>query len=200
MVRLRILSLLLFLFLGVAPVSVEAHPHIWIDSRVDIHVSGDRIETVRAHWTFDPYFTEMILLDYGRARNGRFNAEQVEAIRSGAFQNLRHYGYFTFLRVDGRDVPVDTVENFHAYLNSEGDLVYEFDIPVNLEIRGSRRSLAISMYDETFFTDMMFREDYAIVQGGSGISYEMELTREQHQVPIWGPMNRETVIFRFRRG
>jgi ABC-type uncharacterized transport system substrate-binding protein len=178
---------------------VAAHPHIWIDSRVEILVSDDRVDAVRAHWTFDPFFTEMILLDFGRARDGRFSDAQISAIRDGAFQNLRHFGYFTTVRVDGNEIPIERVENFHAYIDDEGDLVYQFDIPLGLALGERDRSIAVAMYDETFFTDMVFRENYALVHGAQRLSYETELTRELYQVPIWGPMNRETVYVRLRR-
>ncbi|TVR67260.1 MAG: DUF1007 family protein [Spirochaetaceae bacterium] len=180
------------------PVSIaRAHPHIWIDSRVELLLEEDRLPAVRAHWTFDAFFTQMILMDYGQARNGSFTAAQIEEIRRGAFQNLRHYNYFTMVRVDGREIPVERVENFHAYLDGEDDLVYQFDIPLNLEIGSTPRQVAIAMYDESFFTDILFREDYLRVNGHSPASplhWTADLRREIYQVPIWGPMNRETVV------
>lgn len=198
LVRDKVTLCILALLATVVTDRVVSHPHIWVDSRVEILVYGDRVDAIRAHWTFDPMFTEMILLDFGRAREGRFTDTQIRAIHDGAFQNLRHFGYFTMVRVDGREIPVERVENFHAYVDAGGDLVYRFDIPLGVNVRGRERSIAVAMYDETFFTDMMFQENYAVVRGAEDLSYETELTREVYQVPIWGPMNRETVRVRLR--
>lgn len=175
---------------------VQAHPHIWIDSRVEVHLEAQRLKALRVHWTFDAFFTQMIIVDYGRPRNGTFSDAQIAAIREGAFSNLRHFGYFTSIRVDGRDVPVERVENFHTYVDDEDALVYQFDIPMNVDFRNRSREITVAMYDESFFTDMMFREEYIRVHGGAGVSYDTSLEREIYQVPIWGPMNRETVVIK----
>lgn len=196
--RFRKLLTVLVLILVVSAPTAIAHPHIWIDSRVEVVLERGVLRAVRPHWTFDAFFTQMITLDFGQAQNGTFTPGQVEAIRSGAFQNLRHYGYFTVIRVDGREIPVERVENFCAYLDEEGNLVYQFDIPLDVDLRSRPRQLSVAMYDESFFTDILFREEYARVQGEGSVSWTKDLRREIYQVPIWGPMNRETVVLEFR--
>lgn len=194
------MTLALALALG-APPAAHAHPHIWIDSRVEAILQDGHLTALRAHWTFDAFFTQMIVLDYGQAQNGTFTPRQIETIRTGAFQNLRHYGYFTSVRIDGRTIPVEQVENFHASINQEGDLVYQFDIPLELDLRRRPRQVSVAMYDESFFTDILFREEYIRVHGDTAtttnLTWTADLRREIYQVPIWGPMNRETVVLEF---
>lgn len=176
---------------------LEGHPHIWIDSRVEIILDGARISALRVHWTFDPFFTEMIVLDYGAPSDGTFSDAQISAIEQGAFQNLRHFDYFTMIRVDGREIPVERVERFFAYIDEDDSLVYQFEIPLDVDLNIRSRRLAISMYDESFFTDILFGDDYATVRRAERVRYRSELTREIYQVPIWGPMSRETVLVEF---
>ncbi|SIQ87139.1 ABC-type uncharacterized transport system, substrate-binding protein [Alkalispirochaeta americana] len=199
--RGTLFSLISVLFLVVSGTSLGAHPHIWVDSRIEVRVAEASLEAVRAYWTFDPFFSEMILFDYGRPQGegGAFTAVQVEAIRQGAFENLRHYGFFTILRVDGERRTVERVENFSTFLDDEESLVYAFDIPLRIPVSSAGTELAVSMYDETFFTDMMFSDPYATVSGDHQVRYRKERIREVHSIPIWGEMNRETVQFRFWR-
>ena len=170
-----------------------AHPHVWIDSQVEVRLNGDRIEAIRAHWTFDPFFTEMIVLDHGRGSNGVFSSAQIESIRRNAFENLRHYGYFSYIEIDGSKIAVDSVRRFEARMNDEDFLEYSFEIPVDMPIGSPSSSIRVSMYDETFFTDIAYRADYARVRGAEALRYRTELTRDRHMVPVWGPMTRETV-------
>ncbi len=113
---------------------LSAHPHVWIDSRVEIEVTESHIEAVRASWTFDPMFTEMIVLDYGRGYNSKYSDSEIESIREGAFENLSHYDYFTHIEIDGRSVPVDSVERFSARLNSDNFLEYSFEVALGVPI------------------------------------------------------------------
>ena len=186
----------LILILATAGI-LPAHPHVWIDSRVEVQLSGNRIESVRASWTFDPMFTEMIVLDHGRGTDGEYSQAQVERIRRGAFDNLRHYGYFTHIEIDGRAIEVDSVERFNARLNDENFLEYSFEVPLQVPIDGGSTTLKVSMYDETFFTDIAYREDYAGVTGAGAVRYRKDFSRERHSIPIWGYMMREAVEFVF---
>ncbi len=180
----------------IATGSLSAHPHVWIDSRVEVEVSENRIEAVRANWSFDPMFTEMIALDYGRGQSGEYSDSEIESIRRGAFENLRHYEYFTHIELNGRSVTVDSVERFSARLNSDSFLEYSFEVPLGVPIEDGT-TLKVSMYDETFFTDIAYRDDYAGVYGMPEARYGKRLTRERHSIPIWGYMTRETVEFVF---
>ncbi|TVQ25052.1 MAG: DUF1007 family protein [Spirochaetaceae bacterium] len=193
-----ILPLVLLLFF--AAEGVSSHPHVFIDSRVSLHVSGNRLTHVRAHWTFDRFFTQMVVMDFRLDRSGDFSDAQIQEVEQGAFRNLENYDYYTYISVDGRSIDANRVENFHASLNADGRLVYEFDIPVGLDIGSRNRRVEIAMYDESFFTDMIFADDFLIVNGQNRVRYESELTHSVHDTGLWGPMVREAVIVRFLNG
>lgn len=181
--------------LAVAFASLSAHPHVWIDSFVEVRVDDSRIEAVRAHWTFDPFFSEMIVLDFGPVTNGSFSERQIEAIRLNAFENLRHYGYFTSLEINGRRIAVERVERFRAAITEDGSLRYSFDVPVDVSFSGPSTTIRIGMYDESYFTDIIFARDYArvLTDGMAQRRYRKRLLAEQHVIPVWGPVTREIV-------
>ncbi len=175
--------------------SLAAHPHVWIDGFVEVRVDDSRIAAVRAHWTFDPFFSEMIVLDFGPVSNGTFTDRQIEAIRRNAFDNLRHYSYFTSLEINGRKIPVEQVERFRASITEEGFLRYSFDIPINASLSGQSTTVRIAMYDESYFTDIVFERNYArvLTEGIAPRRYRKRLLSEQHIIPVWGPVTREVV-------
>ncbi|MFP4510969.1 MAG: DUF1007 family protein [Spirochaetaceae bacterium] len=194
--RLTPFIILLLLFPGAT--RLVAHPHVFIDSRVGLHMNGSELSYIRAHWTFDRFFTRMVMIDFRLDQSGTFTSEQIREVEEGAFRNLEHYDYYTYISIDGRDVDIGEVENFHASLNSDGRLVYEFDIPVGTDLARGSRNVEISMYDESFFTDMIFADDYLTVDGPPRVRYSSELTHDVHETASWGPMLRESVIVRFQ--
>lgn len=197
--KLRRLSLALITLLlcsGIARLS--AHPHVFIDSRVSLHMTGSEITYVRAHWTFDRFFTQMVMMDFRLDPSGTFAAEQIREVEQGAFRNLENYDYYTHISVDNTPVDIDAIENFHASLNSDGRLVYRFDIPLRVDLARADRRIEISMYDESFFTDMIFADDYFAVDGSTQVRYRSELTHDVHETAAWGPMVRESVVVRFQ--
>ncbi len=191
-------SLIVSLLFFAVSTTVNAHPHIWIENQVEVRVNGNRIEAVRVEWTFDPFFSQSVLVDIGQPQGGGLSSSQVEQIRLNAFENLRNFGYFTYIRINGKEHPVRRVERFNARVNDDITLVYSFEIPIDVPLGTEPIALRVSMYDESFFTDFAYKTREARVDGASDIQYSQSYDRSQHTVPIWGPMQRETIEVVFR--
>lgn len=139
-------------------VSVHAHPHVFIDSRVTFQFNEREMEGFWVEWHFDPLFTSMIVMDFGAPREGPFSSEVIRTIREGAFTNLRHYDYFTYVIVDDRVHPTEDVRRFSAFMRDRR-IVYRFFVPFRHPLDEQTRTVRVRMYDETFFTDIAFSRD-----------------------------------------
>jgi ABC-type uncharacterized transport system substrate-binding protein len=177
---------------GLFPADVSAHPHVFIDARVEFEFSGEQLEGFWVEWRFDEMFTAMIVLDYRAPRSGPFPERTVRAIEQGAFSNLQYYDYFTYVFTGGRPRPVDQVKNFTAYLD-DNRLVYRFFVPHSQPvISGEDSVLSVRMYDETFFTDIAFHteapvSDNAGSVAGSGIRTSSRVYQNTDKVIEYDP-------------
>ncbi len=146
---------------------VFSHPHIWVDSGLELVVEGNTVKGFWAEWTFDDMMTAMVLADAPAGANGRFSDASTRKIRDGYFQNLANYQYFCYIWQDDRVIPITTVSAFETRL-SGGKLYYRFFIPINRTIPTSGTVIRISMYDETYYTDLGFRRVQPIRVTGAG--------------------------------
>ena len=195
----RIRLIVSLFVLGLVATSVGAHPHVFIDSRMRAEIHGDTVTHISAHWTFDRFFTHQVMRDFNLDPSGDFSSDDVEAVRRGAFDNLRNYDYFIFIEVDGREISANNPENFNVELNADDRLVYTFDIPVDVELTGASRKIEVAMYDEEFFVDMAFADDYIEITGTGSVEYEHDIEQNVYDTGIWGPMVRERVVLNLRR-
>ncbi len=147
----RLLGLLFFLL----PHPLLAHPHVWADVRTEITVEAGYVEGLWSTWTFDEVFSQVILMDHDTDGNGRFSAPENTILKKGYFDNLRIYRYFTHLALGSRSLETPTPNQFQGSVTSDGRVVFRFFLPLGLRL-DAKTPLAVSFYDDTFFTDMIF--------------------------------------------
>lgn len=157
-----------------------AHPHVFMDTVVDIVGNGRRLEGVRIQWTFDKIFTATVLLDFDRNKDGALSPAEVKGVEQGAFSNLRNYHYFTYIITkDDRLEPVD-VEQFDATV-VDGKLRYTFFVPFRKQLASGWNELRVAVYDDTYFCAIDYNDAGPVrleVPGGWKTSHVVRKTKD----------------------
>jgi ABC-type uncharacterized transport system substrate-binding protein len=137
-------------FLTAAAWGAFSHPHMFMDTRVEVVCEQDRLKGFWITWRFDKVFTASILMDFDRDANRRLSPSEVENIREEAFSNLVHYHYFIYIRSPRGAHRPQSVEGFSAYM--EGQRIhYRFFVPYRLSVGAEGVDVNLAVYDETFF-------------------------------------------------
>lgn len=152
-----ILAPLLCLFLAGAalPRPAAAHPHVFVDCNASLVFNDTGIAVLRQTWHFDEFFSAMILGDLGLSLQNDLDETAQRRVRAHAFDNLKNFGYFTYIYLDGKEMPTPDPTRFSARVEY-GQLVYEFDMPLPAAASGAARRLTFAVYDESFYTFMDF--------------------------------------------
>ena len=181
---------------------LSAHPHLWIDARVAFQFNGNAVEHIEVEWVFDPFFTEMIMLDFDTNRDRQISPQESREIQEGAFNNLRHFSFFLEIRLDDtrRTVTQDMIRDFRATVENDV-LVYRFNVHLNHTLRRGNTRVAVAMYDETYFTDIALKEDPPARLRGAPPDLDLELAMETRMDRVWYFVNIPTreVVLRIRR-
>lgn len=156
------------LALVLASATAMAHPHVFLESRIELSMDDHSLNHVLVEWRFDAGFTAMVRLDFDADRDGRLDPTEVAAVEDGAFRNLRNYDYFTRVRLDGREVAIRDATDFRASLE-DGALVYRFRLPVAARFS---REAAVAQFDDTYYTAIALTPD-AGVSGAPDAAVEL---------------------------
>ncbi|MGC9313834.1 MAG: DUF1007 family protein [Sediminispirochaetaceae bacterium] len=180
-----LLTVVLLFCLSAAP--VNAHPHMFIDTEVTFEFDRDSLKGFWVQWYFDVIFTASIRLDYDYDKDGRFNDGEVRDIEQNAFRNLRNFHYFTsVIREDGM-VEVEEVRGFDAWLEND-QLVYRFFVPYRIPLTAETTRLSLIIFDETFFCDILYREDSPVhIKGGSYAATEANIVANKDYLIEYDP-------------
>jgi len=156
-------------FLGTLLVTppLSAHPHVWADVKAEITVSAGYVEGVWAVWTFDDVFSQLILSDNDPGPSGKINAKVNASIKKGYFDNLKAYGWFSHFSLAARNLEVPEPTKFQALITPQGRVQYRFFLPLGVRL-DANIPLAVSFYDDSFFTDMVFEKKFPITLTATG--------------------------------
>ena len=155
--KISVLGLML-LFI---PSFLQGHPHIFIDNKVTIVFDGKGLAGFNLDWVFDKVFSASIIHDYDLNGDGIFSKKEIEAIKKGAFSNLRYFNYFCLITINGSVFRVQYVTGFLAAI-SEKKVIYNFFVPCHVQGILEFKLVTAAVYDETYFTDIRFAPDKSV--------------------------------------
>ncbi len=148
---------LAFLLALAAPVAAAAHPHIWIDATATFVFAQDRLVAVRQSWIFDEVFSTVMINQFDRNRDRRFDADELAKLRAGAFASLKNYSFLTRLTVDGDAVDIPDVADFMAEV-ADGRLVYRFTVRLPAPVDAAARAVELRVFDESYYIDVALNQ------------------------------------------
>lgn len=192
---------LLMLCVGLALAKgVDAHPHVFITNAVTFVFSGEVVTGLRLRWAFDEVFSSTIIADFDRNGDGTFDAAEVEAIEGGAFANLKDYGYFTHLLIDGQAVSISEIREFSA-LRDGDQVVYSFFVPLPAPVDPRRADLRAEIYDAEYYVEITLDTERPItVEGGAEAGCVPTVTEDQGASYYFGLIHPEQVGLDCREG
>lgn len=156
--RCRLLACIVALAVaGLAAGPARAHPHVWIDAFAELDYQGDEIRSIRVSWTFDDFFSSMLLEDFDKDRDRQFSDAEVDGIAAHSLVSLKEFGYFTHIRLNGEAYRYETVDNFSAYVVDE-IVTYVFTVPLPDGVDPRRQELVFAMFDSTFYVALILNE------------------------------------------
>lgn len=141
-----------------APSTAAAHPHVFVDNAVAFEFNADGLAGIRVNWLFDDMFGTMIREDFDADGDGTFSKAEVAAVKKGAFSNLKHFDYFTFILIDGTPYKVTRVEQFDTGFKS-GQLFYEFFVPCPVPAKGGAHTIRLRVHDPEYYADVYTPEE-----------------------------------------
>jgi len=177
---------ILFLFgtlLG-ATTPATAHPHVYIDVRVVLHMKAGKVVAITQHWTFDPIFSGVVIQTFDKNRDKTFSAAEASQLRAGAFDNLKNFNYFTVARLGKKELKIEKVTRFAARVKGQR-LAYTFTVqlPRPLDPRGDRP--AFLFLDRTYYVAVELIKKRPVTLAGAAPKGCKPVIRDDTDNPIY---------------
>lgn len=149
--------------LCLAPAAVQAHPHGFMEAQVRFVFDEQGLTGIRQRWVIDEMTTWAVFELIKENGDGKLDKSEVAAIERESFGSIKDYNYFTAIRIDGQDFPVEWATDFNAFMDG-GKLVYTFFIPCHVAAPPTPREVKVAVYDPSFFIFVAY-----VDEGGTGV-------------------------------
>ncbi len=152
----RLLRLLLRLpLLLLLPLPAAAHPHVWIEATLGIETIEGKVTAFDVTWVFDDLYSELVRQDFDLDGNGRLSQEELDGLVGISAANLMEYSFFTHLKVGEEERRIIAVKEFYADVLEDGLVRYRFRVQLPQPIDPRTTPLAIGLYDESYYVDIV---------------------------------------------
>ncbi len=135
------------------PILAHAHPHMWIDGTIELHLDNSGLSALTATWAFDEFNSAEMIFMFDDDLDGELSRAEVEAIRDQAFAHLVQLDYFLIAFAGQDRLEIPQADSFDARIE-RGRLIYEFTVPLRLP--WSRLDdTVIAFFDVSYFIDFL---------------------------------------------
>ncbi|WP_018936007.1 DUF1007 family protein [Thioalkalivibrio sp. ALJ24] len=152
-------ALLLLATTAGLPGTANAHPHAWIDLKVDFE-RDDTGELVRMHhvWHFDPMYSEYLHEDALAHQEGDSDAKRLNALAREILDNLEEYRWYTHLQADDRTIEVRAAEDPRMEKTND-TLEYRFSLSLEGAPDPADTPVEYKVYDPTYFIEILHPDE-----------------------------------------
>lgn len=152
---------------GLAPGAALAHPHIFVEARLEI-VAGDdgMIRELDNVWRFDEVFSSSVLLDFDKNTDLKLEPDELAAVGKTVRDNLGDYGYYTNIWLNGKAIKIEKPDVIHVDYK-DGQLLMFFAIKPAEPMPMKGNKLSFGIYDPTLYTSIDFPTDSDLVTKGA---------------------------------
>ncbi len=176
-----------------------AHPHMFIKAKHGLITNPSGVTGLQVEWEFDQVFSQQIVMSFDTNKNGKFESEEIKAIREGAFSNLKNYHYFTYAETEQGKFPIENIRDFSARIGEHGFLYYTFTVPVHISADTHWREFRLLAYDDTYFVDIIFAENYFSVQEQESLEFQYTKLKNPERTYYFGTIVPEQIAVKVRK-
>lgn len=160
-------SLFLALALMAPAAAAQAHPHIWIRATATLQFENGKITGIEHEWLFDDFFSNALISDFDKNKNKQFDPDEVKELQANAFQALKEFGYFTHIKVDGKQVAIETTRDFAPAIK-DGKVIYRFTAVLPQPVDPRAAQFAAGVYDHSYYVDVELNPQLGVKLAGGG--------------------------------
>lgn len=182
----------------VLPVSLSwSHPHVFMYNAITVVFDQKGLAGFEIRWTFDEMFSSMIILDFDKNHNGRFERTEIKDVKKGAFSNLREFDYFTHIKISGKPFPVKYVKDFSAEITNH-ILSYRFFVPCHVPGTRAWKEIKISVYDREFYTSISLGPNPVVLKNHGPFEVRHQIRKNKAEAYYFEQIYPDEVTVGFR--
>jgi len=145
------------------PVLSFAHPHMFIDTKLNFTIKNNQIDNLHVSWVFDDMNSQMLMMDYDKNRDKKLSKKEAQQFKKIYFDPPSQKKVFTHIKVDGKKIALSKYASMFKMDYKKNLLIMNFT--VDFKKIKQKKTIAISFWDETNYTAFSIEPDSVKFKG-----------------------------------
>jgi ABC-type uncharacterized transport system substrate-binding protein len=116
-----------------AVVGAFAHPHVFVDAKVQVLFNEKGLSGVKNHWVYDEIYSTAMVSSVDSDGDGKLSSQEGEILKSSILGEISRSNYFNYIQFGADFLKAGDIKNFRASVANRRlvlDFVIEFAAPV----------------------------------------------------------------------
>lgn len=171
------------LLAGLAPLPALAHPHVFVDARLEVRFDRDgRIAALRHVWRFDDAFSAFATQGLDADGNGLYSMEELAPLAKVNVDSLKDFDYFTIPRAGKQRLGLKLPSDYHLDYD-DGFLTLFFTLELKQPVKPAGDGVTVDVYDPSFFVDFDLVKDEPALLVGAPAGCKLDVKRKADPDP-----------------
>ena len=140
------------------PVPAFAHPHVFVDARMEVEGDGKgHLTGLKNIWAMDELFSASVIPDFDANANGRLDPDELAAVGEQVRKSIAEWGFYTFARIGPQELALVPPEKFDVRWDDKtGKLIFRFTMVLDHPADLTAAPVTLSNFDKTYFVAFDF--------------------------------------------
>jgi ABC-type uncharacterized transport system substrate-binding protein len=139
------------------PISVAAHPHVFVDARVEVVFDAEgRLTAITNIWKFDEAFSQLAIEGRDTNGDGNLGEDELHDLAKLNVESLSQYGFFTYLTLADAEAPLLPPVEYRLEFDRR-NLTLSYTLPLREPIHVGAKTL-LEVFDAEYFVAFTFVE------------------------------------------
>jgi len=132
------------------PILSLAHPHIFIDTKLDFTTKNNKVDKLQVSWIFDDMNSQILMMDFDTNRDKKLDKKETQKFLKTYFNKLSKNRPFIHVKVAGKNVSLTKHISPFSIKYKNNLLVMNFT--VDFKKIKQTKTIDIGFWDETNYT------------------------------------------------
>ncbi len=145
------------------PILSLAHPHIFIDTKLDFVTKNNKVDKLHVSWIFDDMNSQILMMDFDTNRDKKLDKKETQKFLKTYFNELSKNRPFMNVKVDGKKISLTKHISPFSIKYKKNLLIINFT--VDFKKIKQTKTIDIGFWDEKNYTAFAMEPEYINFKG-----------------------------------
>ncbi|NOR45550.1 MAG: DUF1007 family protein [Candidatus Delongbacteria bacterium] len=171
-----IMFLALFFFAQIS----YSHPHEFANVELKLNIKQDNTIYIQISWEFDEMSSLMLIEDFDKNRDGKFDINEVIKVEQDAFEVLKEIDFYAYMAINNTKYPIKSYKNFNVSIKNY-KVIYQFTILEKKVTEEKINDFTIYFADSDNYTAFFLKKENIRVIVDESVKYTFDVKEVEYK-------------------